>query len=494
MRVLKKLGCLCTAMALMAAAPQTAHADNDVFNLFVNKYTHYDYRATDDDITYMTMYYDQISIADSGYEDLKNQLAVLNEEAKNRGEEFLVTEEENARELLSSGWGNSYFEECSFKLNRADNKMFSVSECTSSYYGGAHGSYYLNGHNYDSSSGKELSLRDISTDYDRVYQETMNKLSSLNANGGFFESYPDTVRDIFYGEHGANWYADLQGIHIVFNQYEIACYAAGMIEVVLPFKEYPDLFAEKYVYTGTAAIEPLDPWAEENAADYNSDGSLEQICFSNEYDNDNYTSKLSFTWNGTGFQDEMYGSITDLYMVTGADGKMYLYVQGMQDNDWQTLYIYDLNGAAPTKVGEFYNTGISDQAFEYPDRMYLESRINLLGTYGARRVYFIGDDGSLKAKSGEFTLMNNGIDNGITSALDLQVTLLDEEGNEQGEAYFPAGTVYHLRATDNKTYVNCELDDGTRCRIKLEGEAGSYPRMIHGVPEDECFEMLPYAG
>ena len=52
-----------------------------------------------------------------------------------------------------------------------------------------------------------------------------------------------------------------------------------------------------------------------------------------------------------------------------------------------------------------------------------------------------------------------------------------------------------MKATDDSTYVTAETADGKTCQIRLDtNEENVYPRTIDGIPEDECFDGLQYAG
>jgi hypothetical protein len=178
----------------------------------------------------------------------------------------------------------------------------------------------------------------------------------------------------------------------------------------------------------------------------------------------------------------------------------YLYVEGSGDNDYRTMYIYDLNGAAPQLIGDFPGAGFVDiwdedagldgvyytVVFNDPREFTLGSKCNLLGTKTAYRNYTVDREGTLVPLSDAYDLDQTL--EPIISTIPLDVTLLPQNTVET----VPAGSTFFFLRTDNETYVDLEMSDGQECRIVIE-EIDWTP-CINGVPEWECFEELMYAG
>ena len=66
--------------------------------------------------------------------------------------------------------GRGYILSGEIRVLRADSRIVSFWDMDSSYVGGAHGSYYAHGVNFDPASGKRLALSDVVTDLEAVYQ------------------------------------------------------------------------------------------------------------------------------------------------------------------------------------------------------------------------------------------------------------------------------------------------------------------------------------
>lgn len=123
------------------------------------------------------------------------------------------------------------------EYNRSDLLSYSVS--FSNYTGGAHGAHSTRYHVIDLKTGKTITEEAIFIDN---YQEQLarilvDKIATLNEvqdakeleNIGFF-----SVDEIFPND---NFMIDDTGITYAFNEYEIAAYVVGLIEVHIPFKE-----------------------------------------------------------------------------------------------------------------------------------------------------------------------------------------------------------------------------------------------------------------
>jgi len=107
-----------------------------------------------------------------------------------------------------------------------------------SFTGGAHGYASASYLNFDKKSGAELENWELFNDLDgfqsfaeskfRV-QEKIPQDSNINATGFMFES------DSFHLPNNIGY--TLDGLKLIYNQYEVASYADGPIELILPYSE-----------------------------------------------------------------------------------------------------------------------------------------------------------------------------------------------------------------------------------------------------------------
>ena len=115
----------------------------------------------------------------------------------------------------------------------------------------------------------------------------------------------------------------------------------------------------------------------------------------------------------------------------------------------------------------------------------LEAWQYVLGTYGGRRVYELGEDDVFRPAAGsiwEFTLNTRW----LKTKTELSGAL------EDGTSALPAGTRLRLLGWDGIRQVYFELEDGRRGVFVLSrGEVGW---TLGGLNEFDAFESLPYAG
>jgi len=116
------------------------------------------------------------------------------------------------------------------------------------YEGGAHGATYVSAYNVDITTGKLLKSNDIFNDGDRdkitelIIQQLMvdyevTQVEDLVNEAGFFD-----INSIVVSE---NFYAEDKGITFIYNQYEIAPYVMGTIEVFLPYDKVKSYMTKK---------------------------------------------------------------------------------------------------------------------------------------------------------------------------------------------------------------------------------------------------------
>ncbi len=129
------------------------------------------------------------------------------------------------KELVGTGFTTREFNKL-FKIVYADAKYASFHSEEFSYLGGAHGYTRITVGTIDRATGRILRLADV------VAEEKLDDLADLlraeviKKIGGE-ENLQGEVKPI------DNFYIDKDGLHFIFNQYEVACYAAGSIEIVV---------------------------------------------------------------------------------------------------------------------------------------------------------------------------------------------------------------------------------------------------------------------
>lgn len=447
----------------------------------------------------------QIKLMDDSHEKLQDALKALNQSALDDQKSVIDENKEYAeQEYASNPDMVEYTFDRDILVARSDETVLSMAVMEGSYLGGAHPFGMTTGRTYDTQTGKELSLKDVVSDYDGIYEYVKKQLEENYDQSMFFEDYQDTLQKMFYDESGdygtVQWTISQTGLSIYFNQYDLAPYVAGSQQVDISFKEQPQLFQSKYV----VEKESYSKVIRENSscfADVNGDGKEEEISYSVARDEYGFGGAITVTCDGQTFDtaevdkdaSDAYGAYgayaSEGYVLHTSDGRTYLYLQHLDDNDYRYVNVFRLDQGRPSYVGyegmAWYNTQILD-----PDSFMLYTRLDVLGTYYGMKRYHV-DEAGLPASDDEAYVISES--SMLRSTRDLAVTILEKNGSET-EATVLSGTGYTIFRTDGASYADAHLNDGRDCRIQIKEGSRGWGWDIDGVSEEECFEWLPYAG
>lgn len=447
----------------------------------------------------------QITLMDDSHEKLQDALKALNQSALDDQKSVIDENKEYAeQEYASNPDMVEYTFDRDILVARSDETVLSMAVMEGSYLGGAHPFGMTTGRTYDTQTGKELSLKDVVSDYDGIYEYVKKQLEENYDQSMFFEDYQDTLQKMFYDESGdygtVQWTISQTGLSIYFNQYDLASYVAGSQQVDISFKDQSQLFQSKYV----VEKESYSKVIRENSscfADVNGDGKEEEISYSVARDEYGFGGAITVSCDGQTFDtaevdkdaSDAYGAYgaysSEGYVLHTSNGRTYLYLQHLDDNDYRYVNVFRLDCGMPSYVGyegmAWYNTQILD-----PDSFILYTRLDVLGTYYGMKRYHV-DEAGLPASDDETYVINES--SMIRSTRDLAVTILEENGSET-EATVPSGTGYTIFRTDGASYADAHLNDGRDCRIQIKEGSRGWGWDIDGVSEEECFEWLPYAG
>lgn len=409
------------------------------------------------------------------------------------------------------------YEEVSVK--RSDNVVLSVYDNNSNYTGGAHGMYGVSCDNYDVNSGKKLDISDVIDSTKEELDEIIKKkvLEAADEDIDFANIDEELANYQFNASNDAGsegsaspytWYFSYDGMHVVFNPYEIASYASGMQDIVIGYDEYQGMIKEKYIpakdtpYCVKEDIAFLDS---RYVSDY-KDMHFEYTAYEDESTEDYMVSEdFCLVKDGkkaavdSGFWVLNENSF-DIYRVGTEDGKEYVYLFVPGDNDYTDLYVFDITGDDVKLAGkDFYhdfednldNWYVADPILTDPHNMRLGSVGDAFGSYTYYGTYEVGADGLPKSTSDEYYLVWKSEE--AYSKADIKADYIDEAGNvlEEG-ATIPKGEHFVPFRTDQKSYMDFKLDNGKMIRVKYT--SFEYPRSIAEGEIDELFDGLVYAG
>lgn len=460
---------------------------------------------------------DQLYLMADGHEALKEALKTFNQNQEQQLEEIYQDNKEFfGTGPLEDGATFSYL--VSVIPKRADEQIVSLSVEEYDYLGGAHPNSMVTSYNLNPQTGKPYALQDLAQDYDGIFEYVRKKLKEDYSPDMFFDGYEDTVKSMFYGS-GKNrsdssglsdsetlsWTVDENGVTIVFNNYDLAPYAAGRQVVEIPFREEGSLFKKEFLPDTSAglgaagSVQPLYN-QQEVSIDLNGDGKKE-TTLKVSATTDSETGQTSFFAETAGASAFLFSEAEDLtddsgnmgcWLIQTGDNRTYLYIETKEENDFRSIHVFDLGTKGITSCGvsedSFYGSVMTN-----PDDFILFRRSDILSTYSIFRHYRIGEDGMPQPLSGDFTVSGTYVGEEpvptLTTKREVPVWV---DGKQER---LPKGTVLKLKKTDDSTYVEAEKADGKTCQIRFDqtGEASS-PRTIDGISEGDCFDGIQYAG
>ena len=173
---------------------------------------------------------------------------------------------EYAQEMVADSgddfWGLPYCAEYGIEVLRWDDSMFVYRVSTYGWAGGAHGFGASTYYSFDVATGKQLDISDFIADSGELGDRIMDKLKKEYpdneeiVNGEEYFSPLETIKsEIEDKTLDCAVYGD--GLHVDFDQYEIASYAAGAFEVTLTAEDYGETMRDFCMPDGTGPLSQI---------------------------------------------------------------------------------------------------------------------------------------------------------------------------------------------------------------------------------------------
>ena len=396
------------------------------------------------------------------------------------------------------------FDKDYFSVARADERVFSLRSDYSGYGGGAHGYYAAGGYNLDTATGKVLTWEDVFTDVNRIPGIVDGLIEDKYDTEHFFVDVEQYLKGSLQQEEMTiSWLIDYTGVTFYFNPYEIASYADGLITAKINFAEYPDLFNPYYteVPAAYAAGEIQDSF-NERYWDVNGDGRDEMIRAYVTASSDEEGAPYDAITIGVNDYEQtlnVYRYVFDYYLIHNQDGRSYLYVESLMENDYSSVHLYEL------KIGEVFQTDeyggslssvVDNDGVNYrewiltdPSCFTMDVRTNLLSTISASNDVLISPEGKIVECSKEYYYQT---DYKLTAKKAITGVKTDAAGRETDEnVTVNAGEKLAFYSTDLETYVTFRVgDEFVRFYVNWE----EWPQTVNGEDIEVLFDDLFFAG
>ncbi len=385
-------------------------------------------------------------------------------------------------------------------LQRADSAIVSWLEEEYVFSGGVHPDYFYKAINLNPESGEIVALNDVITDITLLPALLEERITSKYS----YVTFGD-LQEIFnsYSDKDYCWTLDYQGITFWFSPYEIAPYSVGLLSTKILFDENDELFAEKFKSalpdTYAVALPIGNALGQEIEFDLEDDGKSDVIYVGQTPDHTGSYYMFKAVVNGAEYLDEInYAYGFDAYLVH-KDSKNYIYTVSYSDGAYNMFHALDISGDGIRQIAEMSGTQFDSDLveeepetyvvykpfFNNPDSFKLSTAIELLGNRDAIASYKTGDDGIPVMTDVFFDIET---DYSQTTKIPLEVLILPDEKQEE----LPAGTELWGLRTDGKSYIDMKAADGREVRFDID--ISGWPKKINGIPEEECFDNIMYAG
>ena len=218
---------------------------------------------------------------------------------------------------------------------RADSVVLSLLEMPADYMGGVHGMYGYFGVNFDTATGKRLTISDVCTNAEELLKAIMTRLHEDSPVAPFENAEKHIMERI--AKDDINFVIEPNGVSFHFNPYEIGSYAEGIYTATLFFSEYPKLFKAKYQQIPSTYCQTL-PLYHSNIVSFGK--GMRNFINITLADDGNYE-----IMSGGGNAKDKTGlqSIQPPTLMHMSNGKNYLFVDGFIDNKGRFLHVYDVS-------------------------------------------------------------------------------------------------------------------------------------------------------
>ena len=123
-----------------------------------------------------------------------------------------------------------------YKIIYSSKKYVSIKAVETEYTGGAHGNSRTTVATF--SAGKRLKIKDLyRTPLEKKHLEKLWQQAIVrHFNAKSFADHVKTRGNVFEPFMTENFYLDGKGVHFIYDPYEIDCFAAGTIDIFVPWK------------------------------------------------------------------------------------------------------------------------------------------------------------------------------------------------------------------------------------------------------------------
>ena len=452
----------------------------------------------------------EISLEEEGFEELDAVLDAYTESMRKSGEKKLEEYAGFMKESLDYVEEyEDFFSDQTARVMRADSRIFSFVEEDSSYAGGAHPNSWYVTHTYDSRTGQELSLTDILQDPDSL-PETLEAalLETRSVEDFLFPELAEAIReemkqegtvtDELTGEEmpampGPYFTLGYDGITFWFAPYELTSYAYGSVIQTLYFSDYPDLVKPEYCEAADSYIVSVPQDTEIRLP-----ASGEKLSWT-AIPQDEYATDYAFTLKAgdAEWEESLYAFSFDCWLMH-QNGRDFFVLGTSMEDDYHQLRVFRLeqkDGGRQIEETDLIGRSFFSNCATDPGRFVLVGGADMLSTFSVKRAYTLDETGRFQPLEEWDTIIdwsNEYYEQMLLTKTALEADTVDPDTAAiTGSVTIPEGEKLHFVRTDCESWVDMRMQDGTLVRLYVEPE---WPQKVNGVPAEDVFDNMMYAG
>ncbi|SEQ89830.1 Protein of unknown function [Lachnospiraceae bacterium NE2001] len=405
---------------------------------------------------------------------------------------------------------NGYYNKSKAYITRVDDQVISMITYSEDYEGGVHGMYGFGGYVYDSQTGGELKLTDVVSSIDSLEEAAIQVFRRDYFEVGMMNSgVEDNIVASFDDLDLLNWSLGPTSLNLYYNPYAIASYAEGIQILRIRYEDYPDLFNKGYgASEGDWIMKLEEEYSTELYEDISGDGAVDfiRVELNNEFDEDYslpVTSSVFIQVADEYKTFDLFSQESEVYLVKRGQRYFIDIVADEGNEENHVIHIYEVTGGNivdwDIEYGEFsmfgeqnvYEEGYYHEIkglFYDPDFFYMLGETYLVSSIYGYRPYKINEDGFFVPISDNYVFMYR---HKLTSKVDLSVSEVNEKGEVVKGSTIPAGTDYYVVRTDDRTYADCQLDDGRLVRVIIL--ATDSPPTVFGQSIYDVFDGVVFS-
>jgi len=390
-----------------------------------------------------------------------------------------------------------YYSKTDIFVPRADSLALSVLCRTESFSGGAQPSLSYSCMNFDSRTGRQLALKNVTADAAAVTELIKAQLEKDYPKAKFYD-LAAAMEQYAQEPERYVWTLDYHGLSFYFAPYELAPYEEGSFTVGLRFADHPELFS--LYYSTRQPYSYAVPVIEGRCLNYDIDGDgISDLIRLNTNDDHGVINRLDITAMDRSLSVNTLMEGLEAYVVYAGPSRNFLFINAHNAGGYGFISVYRLERSGISLVGMLYDTSLQAAGFTpecagiplltKPEKLLLGTKIELMGKLTGIKDYSFGSSGMPESPDEYYRVYANTT---LTAEKDFATAAIDMHSGRglNTAAQIKAGTRLFFHRSDGRSFVDMITEDGVCCRMYVSGKGQA--QTVNAMPVTELFTGVVY--